>query len=576
VLNPPAEETYGNMTVGCLANLYITLDMLNIRYEGPCNGREARNCGRRRPPEAIGKGLAWLDKNLPVDFGLKPVSEGTPNPSVRGHGMNLYYLYGLERCGHASGRKTFGGLNWFEEGALWVLDQMGNRGHFTGYYGAPVVNSWAVLFLSKGMAPVYYNKLDTGGDWNNKLRDIPNLSNYIGEKLEQRINWQVVDVDDAVETWLDAPILFFSGHEMPPFTDEHKKKLRLYTDSGGTIVAQACCSRDAFARGFRLMAKEIWPEWELQVVDRNHPMLAAHHTIAGRPPTMMHINDGTRSCVFLLTQDMAGAWNQNLRTKYDPFFQIGMNLARYASDGRMIRSRLAFYNKPVLAELAAEGKAVPERPADEVALAVVDYPTDGQRLTAIRGLRHLGELLDEAAAVKLERRVVADHQLDGLDAAKIVRLSGLHTFSLSDENVGKLKAFIDRGGLILADAQMGADGFNESFPKLLEKLLPGARLEEVPQTDPIITGQGGPRPGFDVTRVRYKRALKFNEFRVNIKEVRHNGRRVILYSPWDLTSGLDGHDAWGCKGLESNDALKLCANVVLSVLDAAAPSQAAD
>jgi len=214
-------QPYGNMTVGCLANLYITLDMLHVKYEGKFNGREAKGCGRRKPPEAIERGLKWLDQNAPSH---------TDN-------MGLYYLYGLERCGHASGRKTFGGKNWFEEGALWILKGLGDKNHFGSYRGPNIPTAWAILFLSKGMAPVFYNKLDTGADWNNKLRDIPNLSKYIGKELEQRINWQVIDIDDPVETWLDAPILFFSGHNIPPFTAEQKKMLRLYTDSGGTIVA---------------------------------------------------------------------------------------------------------------------------------------------------------------------------------------------------------------------------------------------------------------------------------------------------------------------------------------------------
>jgi len=560
-------EPYGNMTVGCLANLYITLDMLHVKYEGRFNGREAKGCGRRKPPEAIDKALGWLD-NHPPDH-------------TKQNALGLYYLYGLERCGHASGRKTFGGKNWFEEGALWILNGLGNGTSFNSYRGRDIPTSWAILFLSKGQAPVFYNKLDTGADWNNKLRDIANLSEYIGTELEQRVAWQVVDIDDPVETWLDAPILFFSGHELPPFTAEQKAKLRLYTDSGGTIVAQACCSRDKFTRAFRQLAAEVWPEWELQMLDRKHPVLSCHHQIRGPVPRMFHIHDGCRSKVFLVTQGMAGAWNQNMLTVYKSYFELGMNLARYASDNRMIRSRLAFYPKPVLKELARQGKPVPEPAGAEATITVADYPTDGHRLTAIRGLRHLAELLKASSNVTLNRRVMENHAMEGLDGAEIVRMSGLNTFAVSDENLQKLRVFVNRGGLILADAQCGREGFAESFPKFVAKLLPGAKLTAVPQTDPVITGQELPRPGFDMTRVRYKRALKVDRFQAVLQEVRHNGRRVILYSPYDLTVGLDGLDAWVCKGPERNDTLKLCANIVLSALPqdgeaAAAPTDGAE
>ena len=550
------QEPYANMTVGCLANLYITLDMLHSKYEGPYNGREAKGCGRRKPPEAIDKGLAWLDQNL---------------PSTEGNFVNLYYLYGLERCGHASGRKTFGGKPWFETGAEWVLRGMGGKNHFSDYRGSDIATSWAVLFLSKGQAPVFYNKLDTGADWNNKLRDISNLSAYMGQELEQRVNWQVIDIQDPVETWLDAPILFFSGHELPKFTDEQKKKLRLYTDSGGTLVAQACCSRDEFTRAFKMLSREVWPEWELQIVDKKHPVFTSQYQILGRAPTMMHINDGCRSSVFLMTQDVAGAWNQNLHLKYEINFQLGMNLARYASDKRMLRSRLAFYTRPVLKELARQGKPHPDAPADEVKLTVADYPTDGKRLTAVRGLRHLAELLKAADNVAVTRVEFVDGVLDRLDGVQVLRMSGLNTFSVSDADLEKLRAFVRRGGLIVADAQCGRPAFNQSFATFVAKLLPEAKLQDVPQSDFVITGTGLPRAGFDMTKARYKRVLRMDRIRAELKEVQLDGRRAILYSPTDLTVGLDGMDCWGCEGLEQNDSLKLWANIMLSQL----PSQPA-
>jgi len=577
ILSPPAEHTYGNMTVGGLANLYITLERLIARFEGPFNGRSARGCGMRKPPEAIDKALAWLDRNLPVDFGKKPAGDGTPNPTNRGHGMGngLYYLYGLERCGHASGRKTFGGLDWFQEGAARILQGLRGRDHWSRYsnlHGPEVNTSWAILFLSKGQAPVFYNKLDTGADWNNKLRDMANLSRFMGDELEQRINWQVVDAGDPVETWLDAPILFFSGHDIPPFTDDEKRKLRLYTDSGGTLVAQACCSRREFVRGFQRLAAEVWPEWELQMLDRKHPVFSFHYEIRGRVPRMMHIHDGSRSCVFLVCEGMAGAWNQDMRTRYPTYFQLGLNLARYASDKRQLRSRLSFHGLPVLKELAEEGKPVPARPATPVAITVADYPTDGRRLTSIRGMRHLAELLDEAVNVTVRRVQVTDHKLDGLDQVDVLHMSGHHTFVVSEENLGRLKAFVERGGVIWADAECGRDGFNDSFPKFLERLLPGAALEAVGPDDPLVTGKHLPREGFDLKSIRCKQALRGTRFRPMLKQVLSGGRRVVIYSPDDLTCGLDGHDCANCRGPERNDALKIACNIILSALAAPAVS----
>lgn len=543
-------EPYGNMTVACLANLYITLDRLGSGYEGRFNGKAAKGCGHRKPTEAIEKGKAWLDVHLPGDMRTR---------------MSLYYLYGLERCANASGRKSFGGLNWFEEGAKRIIaTQQPDGSH--GEHGLQVGTSWALLFLSKGRGAVLFNKLDTGADWQNDPVDIPNLSTWCGDELEQRINWQVIDIKDDVHTWLDAPVLFFNGHNAPKFTDEQKKKLRLYTDSGGTLVAEACCSSDEFTRGFRQLAKEIWPEWELQMLDRKHPVITeAHYTIKEELPRAFHINDGCRSRVFLITEDASCAWHQNATTTYRHYFQFGMNLARYASDKRMLRNRL-FFQRWELDELRAKGKPVPEITAERGKIRLADWPTDGRRLTDIRGLRHLAESLDTDCNLTLDLTTLNDQNLGDLGGVKILHLSGHHTFTVSDENLAKLKAFIDGGGLIWADAQCGRKEFDESFQKLLKKLLPSSALREVLKVDPLLTGQGLSRDGFDVTRVIYKRALKFNTFTPVVQEVRLDGRRVVVYSPLDLTCGLDGHFCWDCHGPERNDCLKMAANIVLSAM----------
>ena len=510
-----------------------------------------------------------MDRNLPLDFGLKDT--GGDEQTVRAHGLNQngwgpYYLYGLERCANASGRKTFGGLNWFQEGAKIIL------GSYAGMKNT-CKTAWVTLFLCKGSAPVYYNKLDTKADWNNDLLDIANISNYIGEiGLERRVNWQIVDIKDPVEMWLDAPILFFNGHKFPNFTAEQKKKLRLYTDSGGTLVAEACCSMPEFTQGFRKMAREVWPEWEFQVVDRKHPLLTVHNDIKGPIPTMYHMFDGCRDRVFLLTQDISCVWNQNIQDRYQSYFQLGMNLARYASDRRPLRSRLD-YQKAVCGELADAGKPQPAAPEQERKLVLVEWPVEGVRLTDVRGPRHLAETMKEAFNIALEVRPFNEKTLDNLDGVNVIHLSGHNAFAVPAERLAKLQAWLKKGGLLWADAQCGRADFNASFKEFAAKLSPGAGLGVIDQKDPVITGQGLPEPGFDVTSIRYKASLLAAEFAPKLQELKLEGRRAVVYSPLDLTCGLDGHDCAYCQGPVRNDALKMAANILLLALPAEAGMQ---
>lgn len=562
-----AEHTYGAMTTGCLANLYITQEMLQLYVEGAYNGRSTRNCGKLQAPEAIADALAWMDRNLPVDFGLKTGGDRQTWPTTGGHGMNRYYLYAIERCASACGRKSFGGVNWFEQGALRLLKkQAGDGGWKASYFGNDVHTSWAILFLSKGQAPVFYNKLDTGSpDWNTHMRSIPNLSSYIADELEQRVNWQVIDIDTEVETWLDAPVLMFSGHELPQFSDEQKQKLRLYTDSGGTIVAEACCSKREFTRDFRKLAEELWPEWELQLLDRKHPVYEFHHEIRGRKPTVMHLNDGCRSRVFLVVNDISGAWNHNMQSTYPTYFQFGMNLARYASDKRMLRSRL-YYVPDLFKEMAAEGKTPPSASGAAATVTIADWPLEGKRLTDIRAMRHLAEVLDRAANVTMETRTIEGHDLGDLEGVDVLHMSGHYAFAVSAPNLAKVKAFIERGGVVWADPQCGREAARKSFDEFFAKLAPDQKLKAIGPDHALMTGQGLPREGFDLGTIRYKQAVRLQERRAVLQQLTLGGHRAVIYSPFDLTCGLDGHSCPNCLGPERNDALKIATNIVLSTL----------
>jgi hypothetical protein len=325
-----------------------------------------------------------------------------------------------------------------------------------------------------------------------------------------------------------------------------------------------------FVTGFKKLAKEVWPEWELQMVEKNHPVMTFQFNIKEKTPRMMHMFDGCRDRVFLITQDISCAWNQNMQERYPGYFQLGMNLARYASDGRPLRSRIV-WTPGVARELAAQGKARPA-PGAETKITIADWPAEGRRLTDIRGLRHLAETLKENFNITAEIVNLENNSLDKLAGVRVLHMSGHQTFASGPEMVKKLQDFIAGGGLIWADAQCGRPAFNESFQALAPKLAPGTSLAKIAKEDPLITGQGLPISGFDVTSIRYKSSLKTSQFAPSLQELKVNGRRAVIYSPLDLTCGLDGHDCANCLGPIRNDALKIASNIVLSALPAEAPA----
>src|SRR6185503_17907680 len=97
-----------------------------------------------------------------------------------------------ERAGRLSGLRFFGDHDWYREQAAYLIAmQNGVAGHWVGMGSVedqPIAGtSMALLFLSKGMAPVMINKLKygprdprrktevVGNDWNRHRRDVRNL-----------------------------------------------------------------------------------------------------------------------------------------------------------------------------------------------------------------------------------------------------------------------------------------------------------------------------------------------------------------------------------------------------------------
>ena len=58
-------------------------------------------------------------------------------------------------------------------------------------------------------------------------------------------------LDATDERIYDYPILFMTGHHHFEVSDDQIKALRKYLLRGGVLVADACCGRPAFDKGFR-------------------------------------------------------------------------------------------------------------------------------------------------------------------------------------------------------------------------------------------------------------------------------------------------------------------------------------
>ena len=122
-----------SMTAAGVATLFITNDYLHAN--------DGINCKGNITNDNIEQGLRWMGNHFAEV------------------GSDLYTLYGVERIGVASGYKYFGKTDWYAVGSEIVVRGQGADGSWNTWGSIPGT-AFAMLFLSRGQAPVAFNKLD--------------------------------------------------------------------------------------------------------------------------------------------------------------------------------------------------------------------------------------------------------------------------------------------------------------------------------------------------------------------------------------------------------------------------------
>jgi hypothetical protein len=507
----------------------------------------ADRCGRYATSRPLAAGLDWLAKNYDV----------RRNPNH--HSYHFYWLYGVERAGMLSGLKYFGPHDWYREGAAYLVARQAGNGSWNG---SVIDTAFGLLFLAKGRRPVIMNKLKWSDDnqWNLDRHDCENLVAFLGDKLGERVSWQIVPKNAEVEEWLDAPILYFNGHRFPEFRDADVVKLQRFVEGGGLLYIEACCSKAAFVEGFEKFARRAFPDSPLRDLDASHPVWNAMFALKPGRFSLKGIDVGCRTSIIFAPVDLSCLWEQVEHELSEEAYQIGANIAAYATGREPLRDKLAVVRLPEKREPGES--AVPPT----AALRFAHLAHTGDWRPDPHALEHLAELLTEKAGVDVVTQAVPLRPDDTrLRAHPISYLTGHHAFEMKDGEIQALRDYLDRGGFLFADACCGRDKFDASFRTLTTKLYPESALKRIPGDHAIIAG----KPGYDLSRVSYRPTLAAeqpNLKQVMLEGIEHEGRLVVVYSKYGFTCGLEDHQCYSCRGLAPDDARRLAVNIVLYAL----------
>jgi hypothetical protein len=130
-------------------------------------------------------------------------------------------------------------------------------------------------------------------------------------------------------------------------------------------------------------------------------------------------------------------------------------------------------------------------------------------------------------------------------------MTGEGAFSLTEDERKNLKAYLEKGGFLLASAGCSSKEWSDSFKREIEAVLPERKLSEVSMEHPIF------RTVYDVKRLDTKGVVDAKLFGVTA-----GGKVVVIFTPDGLNDTGTMHGCCCCGGNEIKNAQKVNANIL--------------
>lgn len=590
------------MTAAGVSGLVIAGMGLNDNQQqlDPATGVAAK-CGIYADTDAIARGMNWLGKRF--SFFDAPQAK-----------VAFYNVYGIERVGRLSGQRFIGKFDWYREGCEKLVAMQRPEGFWQrrgglGFDNEPVLaTSFSLLFLSKGRTPILISKLAHGSfehpdknstavlvekgeapgivGWNRKHNDARNLTEFASRELFQGLplGWQVYDprrknlsnkdtLHAEVGVLVQSPILYFNGHRKLAFTGEERTLLKKYIEEGGFVFAEACCGSPEFADSFRALMADLFPDNPLKKMPAEHAIWRSFFAV---PPSEFSklecLDRGCRTVVVFSPEPLAGYWEE---TRFAPAkgqanvgrgelaYRLAGNVIAYATGMEPPKQRLS------VTRIVDEAKIDHTPPNGFVKPLQLKLPDEAAPAPA--AMRNLMAHLQTAAKidVSLDPAFLFPSN-DELFKYRFVYMHGRKGFSFTDKELENLRANLQAGGLLFADACCGNPQFDDSFRKLVPKLFPDAKLEVIPADDDLYSAKLN---GAKIASVKRREKADasgpdggFKDLPPLLEGIKIDGRWAIVYSKYDIGCALEGHKASDCLGHTRDSALQLATAAALYAL----------
>jgi hypothetical protein len=552
-----------SMTAAGVATLFITQDYVS----------SSARCEGNIKDSNIANGMQWVGSHL------EDIDSNNWAKQWR-----YYTMFGICRIGLASGFRYIGDHDWFQWGANTLLkeqdaDGSWGSGGFSASQDTPAVEggvfntAFSLLFLSRGRAPVLFNKLQyntvgsgkkvTEANWNQRPRDVANLTRFLARESETQLNWQIVNLTQPVSEMIEAPMLFMSGNQALKLTQDDQEKLKEYINEGGIIVGHADCSNAIFADTFRKLGQAMFPGQVFHELPADHPIFRNENFPAklwSPVPKMEALDNGARVQMLLLpVGDPAREWQTQTfpAIKKYTYGQLMMNIYLYAVDKQGLRTKGDTFVVKRRETISATNKDAPAK------IARLQYtgnwdPEPGGWVRIANMIHNHNRLDIDVETVQLGNGSLTKDY-------KLAHLTGTSVFTLTDPQRQEIKKYVDGGGTLLIDAAGGKSAFALSAQQELGKIFPGTGTPPVlPIKSDVYATVGDP-----ITDVTYRSFAKQALGNLRSPQLRgmEMGTRIgVFLSNEDLSVGMVGQPVDGIIGYDPASATHMVESIVLYAL----------
>ena len=605
----------GSMTCAGVASLLITSNQLS--GSASVDDGQIVCCRDDTVGDAIGRGLQWLSQRFST----------RANPG--GHmGTHLYYLYAMERVGRLSGQRFLGQHDWYREGATQLLQMQDEFQGFwrgSGPLEPPLVaTSFAVLFLSKGRRPVVVGRLNYDDDprrWRKHRGSLRGLVREVEKSWRRELTHQTITLDRAsLDDLLQTPVIVISGDRELEFAPERVDLLGEYLQQGGTIIFDAdsttpvattlgevgsnlassepfrrdteapktaligCVDGGRFTQSAAELCRRWFPDVAIEPLPPDHSVLRSGEV----DPATLDTRDwpwGVQACcrtpVFFSGRSFGCRWSladrvgqaagtsTGVRDSVGSAIAIGKGILEYAT-GRQLEDKLQ-------SRVVLRSGRFDDLRRGQIAIGVLELGA-GER-GAARAVPHAVTVLQSALSLPLRavaepvglRSDAGNGVASGpLDDIGLLWIHGREDFRWSESEREAVADYLGNGGWILASAICGNVRFTEAFRReiasVLERVEDASALKPVGPESDLLRVAGG----YSLSDVTIRRpgdeGLDQVRGRPILETAKIEGLTAVVFSPLDLSCGLESPNSVACPGYPTEDAVRIVANVILHAL----------